>query len=141
MFSPKGRSHVADVTVGDRRNNGTGEELATTPRDQAFSRKEGEVRWEREGAAALCGDGKTHQVCDRSRTDGCCPELPDVRVMGREAGRCRVPCDRSYLRSSGGGWADGVCGKNGDARRWREVPGTGGRTSTVSRNSSGRHRD
>ena len=109
------------------------------PRHQPFSREEREVGRKGEGAAALCGDGKTHQVCDRSRTDGGSPELPHVRVMGWESGRCSVPDDGSDLRSSLDCWAIG--GTNGDARMWREVPGTGGRTSTVSRNGSGRHRD
>ena len=74
-----------------------------------------------------------------SRTDGRSPELPDVRVVGWEPGWCPVPGDGSNLRSSGDCRAIG--GTNGDARRWRDVPGTGGRTSTVSRNNSGRHRD
>jgi hypothetical protein len=130
---------VADVAIGEWGYGDTGEEPAAAPGDETFSGEEREVRWEGEGAAALCGDGETHQVCDRSRTDGRGPELPDVRVMGWESGSCSLPNEGSYLRSFGDCWAIG--GMNGDARRWREVPGSGGRTSTVSRNSSGRHRD
>ncbi len=139
VFPTQCGCHLTEMAFGERGYGDAGEKTAVTPRDQTFSREKGEACRDGEGAAALCGDGKTHQVCDRSRTDGRSPELPDVRVVGWEPGWCPVPGDGSNLRSSGDCRAIG--GTNGDARRWRDVPGTGGRTSTVSRNSSGRHRD
>ena len=134
-------SHLTEVVIGERRDRDAGEELPTAPGHEALSRQQGEARRAGEGAAALCGDGETHQVCDRSRTDCRSPELANVRMMRGESRCCRFPDDGSYVGSSCDRWASNIEGTNGDARRWREVPGIGGRTSTASRNSSGRHRD
>lgn len=129
------------MSVREWGNRDPGEELPPTPGDEALSREKRDVCWKGEGAAALCGDGETHQVCDRSRTDRCSPELPDVWVMRWESRRRSFPDDGLYLKASSNGCADGIGGMNGGARRGREVPGTGGRTNTVSRNCSGRRRD
>jgi hypothetical protein len=61
-------------------------------------------------------------------------------MLRREAERTLVPHGRFDGDSPGGGWALNSCRLDGDARRWRENPGTGGRTSTVSGNGSGRRR-
>ena len=128
------------MTVRDRRHRSAGEQAAAAPGDEAFSGEQCSRSREEEGAAALCGDGETHQVGDRPRTDCGSPELPHVRMLCREPGRALGPHPGFNRDPSGGGWARGPYRSNGDARRWRENPGTGGRTSTVSGNGSGRRR-
>ena len=111
------------------------------PGDETLADEECRGGGEEEGAAALCGDGETHQVGDRPRSDRSRPEPPHVGVVGWEPGGVVLPDDRSDPAAAGGGCASGVFGVNGDARMWRGYPGTGGRTSTVSGIWSGRRRD
>ena len=141
MLASERRRHLSHVAVGQRRHPRAGEEAALSPRDEALSGQEAGGGREEEGAAALCGDGETHQVGDRPRTDRRRPESPYVGMLDRHPGRVTIRDDRRDPRTSGGGWAGGVGGEDGDARMWRGYPGTGGRTSTVSGNGSGRRRD
>ena len=128
------------MAVRYRRDADTGEQPPATPADEAFPGEERRRCGEEKGAAALCGDGETHQVGDRPGADCGRPELPHVGMLRREAGRTLGPYGRFDGDSPGGGWALDSCRLDGDARRWRENPGTGGRTSTVSGNGSGRRR-
>ena len=140
MFAAERRRHSPEMTVGERWDRHSGEEPAAVPGDESFLRQERGRCREEEGTAALCGDGETHQVGDRPRTDRGSPEPAHVRVLGRKPGRVLVPNNGFDGDTSSRGRPCGVDRMNGGARRWRGNPGTGGRTSTVSGNGSRRRR-
>ena len=105
MFAPKRRGHPPEMSVWYRRDRNAGEQAAAAPGDEAFPGEQRGRRREEKGAAALCGDGETHQVGDRPRTDCGSPELPHVRMLCREPRRALGPHLGFNRDPSGGGWA------------------------------------
>jgi len=127
--------------MGDRRDGHAREQATVAPGDQAFACEERGRSRQEEGAAALCGNGETQQVRDRPRTDCRGPEPSNVRVMSWEAGARLIPHSGFNHDSLGSSRPGRDSRSSGGVRKWRENPGTGGRTSTASGNISGRRRD
>ena len=55
------------------------------PAGEVLAHQDAEGLGAKEGAAALCGNGETHEVRDRSRADGRRPIAAHIGIIGGES--------------------------------------------------------